>query len=137
MSEVSTERRRSRLNRRFQVLNQMIRQTGLPRWYIKRRAARLGLTMHRETCLWTRVEEEVVARTLLGLVSGKGVQTVRFISEDEKPRPAASAISRIAYRPLLPGNPDIKIVRRGMLSCSAYTTPVCSFVLLNPAEAKL
>src|SRR3990170_8655345 len=32
------------LNRRFQVLNQMIRRTGLPRWYIKRRAARLGLT---------------------------------------------------------------------------------------------
>ena len=35
------------LNRRFQVLNQMVRLTGLPRWYIKRQAARLGLT-----CTW-------------------------------------------------------------------------------------
>jgi hypothetical protein len=33
------------LNRRFQVLNRMVRETGLPRWYIKRQAARLGLTM--------------------------------------------------------------------------------------------
>lgn len=28
------------LNRRFQVLNRMVRLTGLPRWYIKRQAAR-------------------------------------------------------------------------------------------------
>lgn len=34
------------LNRRFRVLNRMIRLTGLPRWYVKRQAARLGLTMH-------------------------------------------------------------------------------------------
>jgi hypothetical protein len=32
------------LNRRFQVLNRMIRLTGLPRWYIKRQAARLAST---------------------------------------------------------------------------------------------
>jgi hypothetical protein len=34
------------LNRRFLVLNRMIRETSLPLWYIKKRAARLGLTMH-------------------------------------------------------------------------------------------
>ena len=39
------------LNRRFQVLNRMIRETGLPRWYIKKRAASLGLTMHQEASL--------------------------------------------------------------------------------------
>jgi hypothetical protein len=33
------------LNRRFRILNRMIRLTGLPRWYIKRQAACLGLTM--------------------------------------------------------------------------------------------
>src|SRR5216683_508453 len=36
------------LNRRFQVLTRMVRMTGLPRWYIKRHAARLGLTMKME-----------------------------------------------------------------------------------------
>jgi len=36
------------LNRRFQVLNRIIRETGLPRWYIKKRAASLGLTMHQD-----------------------------------------------------------------------------------------
>jgi hypothetical protein len=56
------------LNRRFQVLNQMIRQTGLPRWYIKRQAARLGLTMHMDRRPWTRAELEVL-ENLVGRVS--------------------------------------------------------------------
>ena len=56
------------LNRRFQVLNRMIRQTGLPRWYIKRQAARLGLTMHMDRRLWTRAELEVL-ENLVGRVS--------------------------------------------------------------------
>ncbi|MGO9273447.1 MAG: hypothetical protein ACLQOO_24950 [Terriglobia bacterium] len=56
------------LNRRFQVLNRMIRETGLPRWYIKRRAAGLGLTMHQDKRLWTTTEESVLER-LLGKVS--------------------------------------------------------------------
>jgi hypothetical protein len=55
------------LNRRFQVLNRMIRETGLPRWYIKRRAAALGLTMHQDKRPWTPGEEEVLER-LLGKV---------------------------------------------------------------------
>jgi len=56
------------LNRRFQVLNRMIRETGLPRWYIKRRAARLGLTMHQDRRPWTAAEEEIIER-LVGKVS--------------------------------------------------------------------
>jgi hypothetical protein len=44
------------LNRRFRVLNRMIRLTGLPRWYIKRRAACLGLTMHMDRKPWSRAE---------------------------------------------------------------------------------
>jgi hypothetical protein len=56
------------LNRRFQVLNRMIRETGLPRWYIKRRAASLGLTLHPDRRAWTR-EEEQILENLLGKVS--------------------------------------------------------------------
>jgi hypothetical protein len=56
------------LKRRFQVLNRMIRETGLPRWYIKRRAAGLGLTMHQDKRPWTAAEENILER-LLGKVS--------------------------------------------------------------------
>ena len=56
------------LNRRFRVLNRMIRLTGLPRWYIKRQAARQGLTMHMERKPWTRTELNVLD-DLLGRVS--------------------------------------------------------------------
>jgi len=56
------------LNRRFQVLNRMIRETRLPRWYIKKRAARLGLTMHQDKRLWTMAEEAIVEH-LVGKVS--------------------------------------------------------------------
>ena len=57
-----------RLNRRFQVLNRMMRETGLPRWYIKKRAASLGLTMHQDKRPWTAEEEEILER-LLGKLS--------------------------------------------------------------------
>jgi hypothetical protein len=56
------------LNRRFQVLNRMIRMTGLPRWYIKRHAARLGLTMKMDRKLWTPAELSVL-ENLVGRVS--------------------------------------------------------------------
>ena len=56
------------LNRRFRVLNRMIRLTGLPRWYIKRQAARLGLTMQMDRRPWTRAELDVLG-DLVGRVS--------------------------------------------------------------------
>ena len=56
------------LNRRFQVLNRMVRLTGLPRWYIKRQAARLGLTMKMDRRPWTQVELGLVEH-LVGRVS--------------------------------------------------------------------
>lgn len=56
------------LNRRFQVLNRMIRLTGLPRWYIKRQAARLGLTMRFDRKRWTREEIDHL-ENLVGRVS--------------------------------------------------------------------
>ena len=56
------------LNRRFQVLNQMVRLTGLPRWYIKRQAARLGLTMKMDRRPWTQAQLKLVEH-LVGRVS--------------------------------------------------------------------
>lgn len=56
------------LNRRFQILNRMIRITGVPRWYIKRQAAGLGLTMHTDRKPWTRAELDVL-EDLVGRVS--------------------------------------------------------------------
>lgn len=56
------------LSRRFHVLNRMVRETGVPRWYIKRQAARLGLTMHLDRRPWTAVEMDLLER-LVGRIS--------------------------------------------------------------------
>jgi hypothetical protein len=56
------------LNRRFQVLNRMVRMTGIPRWYIKRQAARLGLTMKMDRKPWTQAELNLLER-LVGRLS--------------------------------------------------------------------
>ena len=60
------------INHRSQGLNRMIRETGLPRWYIKRRAARLGLTMHQDRLPWTAAEVEIIER-LVGKVSALAI----------------------------------------------------------------
>ena len=56
------------VNRRFRVLNRMVRLTGLPRWYIKRQAARLGLTMRIDRKTWTRREMDLLEK-LVGRLS--------------------------------------------------------------------
>jgi len=60
------------LNRRFQVLNQMIRLTGMPRWYIKRQAARLGLTLHMDRTPWTASEMNLLEK-LVGHISSASI----------------------------------------------------------------
>jgi len=60
------------LNRRFQVLNRMVRMTGMPRWYIKRQAARLGLTMKMDQKPWTPVELNVLEK-LVGRLSARTI----------------------------------------------------------------
>ncbi len=61
------------VKRRFRVLSQMVRMTGLPRWYIKRQAARLGLTMHIDRRPWTSTElnllEKLVGRVSTGTIA--------------------------------------------------------------------
>ncbi len=56
------------LNRRFRVLSQMVRMTSLPRWYVKRQAARLGLTMHMDRQPWTAAELRLL-ENMVGRVS--------------------------------------------------------------------
>jgi hypothetical protein len=56
------------LSRRSRVLNRMTRLTGLPRWYIKRQAARLGLTMRVDRRVWTLAEVNLL-QSLVGCVS--------------------------------------------------------------------
>jgi hypothetical protein len=56
------------LNRRFQVLNRMVRLTGLPRWCLKRQAARLGLTMQMDRRPRTPAEMDLLEK-LVGHVT--------------------------------------------------------------------
>jgi hypothetical protein len=56
------------LHQRGRVIKELARQTGLPRWYIKRQARRLGLAMRPDRRPWTKAELETVER-LLGKVS--------------------------------------------------------------------
>ena len=56
------------LHRRGRAIKELMRQTGFPRWYVKRQAQRLGLTMHPDRRPWTPVEMETLDK-LLGKVS--------------------------------------------------------------------
>jgi hypothetical protein len=67
------------LNRRFRVLNLMIRLTGLPRWYIRRQAARLGNT-------WFRTMEE------------KGVRHAQVEMEHGPDRQLEGSLGRVAMK---------------------------------------
>jgi hypothetical protein len=75
------------LNRRFQVLNQMIRLTGMPRWYIKRQAARLGLTLHMERRPWTAGEMNLLEK-LVGRVSSATIA-------ERLRRPESSVVNKL------------------------------------------
>lgn len=75
------------LNRRFQVLNRMIRLTGLPRWYIKRQAARLGLTMHMDRRPWTRAEMDLLDKLVGRVTSATIAKRLR--------RPESSVVNKL------------------------------------------
>jgi hypothetical protein len=75
------------LNRRFRVLTRMVRLTGLPRWYIKRQAARLGLTMHMDRKPWTSTELNLLER----LVGRSSTATIA----KRLHRPESSVVNRL------------------------------------------
>lgn len=56
------------LHQRGRVISALMRQTRFPRWYIKRQACRLGLTMHPDRRPWTK-QELGTLDNLLGKVS--------------------------------------------------------------------
>ena len=56
------------LHQRGAVIKEMARQTGFPRWYVKRQAQRLGLTMHPDRRPWTHDDLDTLDK-LLGKVS--------------------------------------------------------------------
>ena len=75
------------LNRRFQVLNRMVRVTGLPRWYIKRQAARLGLTLKMDRRPWTQAELGLVEHLVGRLSAATIAKRLR--------RPESSVVNKI------------------------------------------
>lgn len=56
---------------------------------------------------------------------------------DDKFKAAGSVLSKIPYNKLpFPDDGPERIIRRGILTCSQYTTPACNFVLLLPANTR-
>jgi hypothetical protein len=62
------------LHQRGRVIKELARQTGFPRWYIKRQAQRLGLTMHPDRRSWTPLELDTLDK-LRGKVSAGTIAT--------------------------------------------------------------
>lgn len=75
------------LNRRFRVLSRMVRMTGLPRWYIKHHAARLGLTMRIDRRPWMSAETGL----LEGLVGRLSTATIA----KRLHRPESSVVNKL------------------------------------------
>jgi tetratricopeptide (TPR) repeat protein/transglutaminase-like putative cysteine protease len=67
------------------------------------------------------------------LFSARKVEDVQFIDGVESLSKAAGALVKAHYDVPFPDDGPEKIVRRGILSCSTYTTPHCQFVFLLPA----
>jgi tetratricopeptide (TPR) repeat protein/transglutaminase-like putative cysteine protease len=66
------------------------------------------------------------------------VDTVKFISGDERLRSWADALRTVKYRALFPDETPAKVLRRGTLSCSSEAQrPSCQFVLMSLQDAQL
>ena len=71
------------------------------------------------------------------LFSASGVEDVQFVRGDEQLKAAVAALRAGHYNMPFPDQGPEKIARRGILSCSAVTTPACSLVLLLPVNTTL
>jgi predicted negative regulator of RcsB-dependent stress response len=73
------------------------------------------------------------------LSSGSGakasVEGVKFISGDEKLKSFTDALRSADYHVTFPDDTPVKILRRGILSCST-TTGDCTFVLMLPDDVR-
>ena len=70
------------------------------------------------------------------LFSAGKVEDARFITGEETLKDAGNALMKAPFNVPFPDDGPEKIVRRGVLSCSAYTVPNCRFVLFLPADTK-
>jgi tetratricopeptide (TPR) repeat protein len=70
------------------------------------------------------------------LFSAGKPEDIQFISGSESLKGAAPALSAAHYNVAVPDDGAEKIPRRGVLSCSTYTSPSCQFVLFLPATTK-
>jgi hypothetical protein len=71
---------------------------------------------------------------LFVLLSPKGVEDAEFISGADALRSARQALMRTKIDQPFPDNGPEKIARRGIVSCSQYTTPNCQFTMLLPSN---
>jgi tetratricopeptide (TPR) repeat protein/transglutaminase-like putative cysteine protease len=87
-----------------------------------------------------KVAKETGSAEFFVLLSrGKGsaatVEAVKFASGDEKLRVFTDALRTAEYRLTFPDDTPVKILRRGILSCST-ATGTCSFVLMLPDDVR-
>ena len=69
------------------------------------------------------------------LLSASKLMDVQFIRGDEELKRSMDAISHAHFNNVpFPDEGPERIVRRGILSCSPYSTPSCSLVFLLPAN---
>ena len=70
------------------------------------------------------------------LFSAGKVEDAQFISGSDALKSAREALLKVHYdMPSPDGGPE-RIPRRGILSCSTYTSPSCQFVMLLPSTAR-
>ncbi|HWF47451.1 MAG TPA: transglutaminase domain-containing protein, partial [Bryobacteraceae bacterium] len=67
------------------------------------------------------------------LLSSHGIEDVRFINGLDTFNDAGHAIQTAKYEFPFPDAGIEKIIRRGILSCSVYTTPSCQFTMFLPS----
>jgi TonB family protein len=71
------------------------------------------------------------------LISRQGIEETQIIGESAAFKDAGPAIQSAKYEFPFPDDGPEKIIRRGVLSCSAYTKPNCQFTMLLPATTRV
>jgi TonB family protein len=64
------------------------------------------------------------------VVSRQGVQEVEIAADADAPKGVKEALRAASFDFVFPDDGTERIVRRGILSCSAYTNPNCQFTML-------
>jgi tetratricopeptide (TPR) repeat protein len=70
-----------------------------------------------------------------GAGSAAKVESIKFLSGEEKLKPVAEALRTADFHLTFPDDTPVKVLRRGTLSCSS-TTGKCSFLLTLPDDVR-